>query len=158
MSVRNLVSASLSEADAKSVLEAIALIRSKLNFLIDLSPEERRNLAKMGDKSQAFVRKALETTLANPNAIPPNYSAANFAADLQLWDQLAPIETQLTQMSELLSDTTLALGADLYDAALTSYGILRAAGASEGLDALRASMSERFRRRSSPPAPSAPTA
>ena len=55
----NRVSAVLSEADRKAVLDAVETIRQKLSFLIDLSPEQRRSLPKMGDKSRAFVAKAL---------------------------------------------------------------------------------------------------
>lgn len=35
-------------------------IKQKLPFLIDLIAEERKSLPKMGDKSRAFVSKALE--------------------------------------------------------------------------------------------------
>ena len=51
----NRVSAQLSEADRQAVYAAIETIRTKLNFLIDLTPEERRSLPKFGDKSRGFV-------------------------------------------------------------------------------------------------------
>lgn len=38
----NWVSASLSEADRQAVVSALAVVREKLPFLVDLSPEERR--------------------------------------------------------------------------------------------------------------------
>lgn len=47
----------------------------------------------------------------------------------------------------MLDDTVMAVGTDLYSTALTVYGVLKVAGASEGLDELRHSMSERFNRR-----------
>lgn len=55
----NRISASLSQADRDAVMKAIATIREKLPFLVDLTTEERRSLPKMGDKSRAFVSKAL---------------------------------------------------------------------------------------------------
>ena len=51
----NRISASLSQADRDAVMKAIATIREKLPFLVDLTTEERRSLPKMGDKSRAFV-------------------------------------------------------------------------------------------------------
>lgn len=51
----NRVSATLSEADQQAVLAAIETIRQKLPFLIDLTPEQRRSLPKMGDKGFAHL-------------------------------------------------------------------------------------------------------
>ena len=50
----NRISASLTPEDKQAVMAAIATLREKF------SPEERRSLPKMGDKSRAFVQKALE--------------------------------------------------------------------------------------------------
>lgn len=44
----NRVSASLSASDRDAVLAALQTIRQKLPFLVDLSPEDRRKLPKMG--------------------------------------------------------------------------------------------------------------
>ena len=62
----NQVSAEISEADQQAVLAAIETIRQKLPFLIDLTPEQRRSLPKMGDKSRAFVSKALTIAQSTP--------------------------------------------------------------------------------------------
>lgn len=59
----NRVSAVLSEADRQAVLAAIETIRTKLPFLVDLTPEQRRSLPKMGDRSRSFVAKALAVAL-----------------------------------------------------------------------------------------------
>lgn len=47
----NRISASLSQPDREAVMRAIATIRKKLPFLIDLTTEERRSLPKLGNKS-----------------------------------------------------------------------------------------------------------
>ena len=44
----NRISASLAQADRDAVMKAIATIREKLPFLVDLTTEERRSLPKMG--------------------------------------------------------------------------------------------------------------
>ncbi len=64
----NRISASLAPADKEAVMQAIATIREKLPFLVDLTTEERRTMLKMGDKSRAFVSKALEVATQNPNS------------------------------------------------------------------------------------------
>ena len=45
----NRISANLSATDRLAVMDAIATIRQKLPFLIDLTTEDRRTMLKMGD-------------------------------------------------------------------------------------------------------------
>lgn len=58
--MQNKISALLSEADRAAVLDAFGVISAKLSFLVDLTPAERQELPKMGDRSLAFVRKSVE--------------------------------------------------------------------------------------------------
>ncbi len=69
----NKVSAKLSSADREAVMQAITTIREKLPFLIDLTTEERKGLPKLGDKSRAFVSKALEIATQNPDFLPRSF-------------------------------------------------------------------------------------
>lgn len=69
----NKVSAKLSSADRGAVMQAITTIRKKLPFLIDLTTEERKALLKLGDKSRAFVSKALEIATQNPDFLPRSF-------------------------------------------------------------------------------------
>jgi hypothetical protein len=148
----NLVSASLPAADVQAVSDALATIRAKLPFLIDLTPQDRRRLLKMGDGSRAFVEKALTAAQGNPQVFPPSFNVAEYARDLTLWGQLGPIATQVTQLAELLDDTQVALGSDLMNAAVTAYGYLNQA-TTGGLEEVRAELGKRFERGPSSPEP-----
>ena len=64
------VSATLSDADKTAALAAVETAKGKLPFLVDLAPEERRSLPKMGDKSVAFVNAALTLVQQNPTVVP----------------------------------------------------------------------------------------
>jgi hypothetical protein len=55
----NRISATLSQADQHAVLAAVNTIRAPPS-LIDLSPEERKALPRMGDSGRGFVAKALD--------------------------------------------------------------------------------------------------
>lgn len=149
----NRVSATLSDADRDAVLAAINTIKSKLPFLVDLSPDDRRTLAKMGDKSRAFVDKAFQAAQQNPTALPGAFDIGEFEKDNALFQQLMQIAPAMTQLTEKFDDTTMALGADLFAEALTVYGFLKAAGKGAGLDDLRASLGQRFARASKPAPP-----
>ena len=58
--ITNRVSTTLSTSDQEAVLAAIGVIEQKLSFLIDLTTAERVQMAKLGDRSEGFVRKAVE--------------------------------------------------------------------------------------------------
>ncbi len=147
MHVTNHVSAELPVADQQAVIAAIATIRAKLPFLVDLTDDESAGLAKFGPKSHAFVGKVLHTTQLNTQILPPSFSLAEFERDYALWQTLQPIQVQLTQLQELFNDTMAALGSDLYTEALTSYSYLKVAGSGAGLDELKSLVGQRFARR-----------
>ena len=53
---------------------AITTMEQRLTGLIGLTPDERRELTKMGDKSEAFCRQAVVThghQVASPKPAPP---------------------------------------------------------------------------------------
>jgi hypothetical protein len=140
----NRVSASLSPADQKAVLDAIATIKQKLPFLIDLTVDERRTLPKMGDKGRAFVSKALEVAAQNPDFLPRSFNVDEMRSDVQLFEALQPITMALTQLQELVDDTQIEVGSEAYVAALAIYNYARASGHGQALDALADELGRRF--------------
>ena len=69
----NRVSATLSTADQEAVMTALGVIRERLPFLIDLTTAERVILPKLGDKTQPFVRKAVDIALQHPELLPAGF-------------------------------------------------------------------------------------
>jgi hypothetical protein len=144
----NRISANLSATDRLAVMDAIATIRQKLPFLIDLTTEDRRTMLKMGDKSRAFVSKALEVATQNPEFLPRSFNVEEMRRDLVLYEALYPILLSLTQLQELVDDTYIAIGSEAYAAALAVYSYAKASGDVTGLDAVIDEMGRRFTRRS----------
>jgi hypothetical protein len=144
----NRVSAVLSEADRKAVLDAIETIRTKLPFLIDLSPEQRRALPKMGDKSRAFVSKALAIAQHNSNFLPRSFSVEEFEHDVALSEALLPVMVSLTRLQEQLTDTYTEVGSEAFAASLVVYQYGRNSGDGESLEGLLDDMGQRFARKS----------
>ncbi len=138
------ISAVLSIDERQAVMDAIATIREKLPFLIDLSPEEVRLLPKMGDRNQTFTRKALELALHDPDFLPRSFKLDEMQRDLELYDALRPIIVAIAQLQELLNDTSIKLGSEAYAAALDIYRYAKGNGAVGGLDKLVGDMGERF--------------
>lgn len=149
----NRINATLSAADLQAVMEAINTIREKLPFLIDLSPEERRTLPKMGDKSRAFVSQALTVATQNSDFLPRSFNVEEMRKDVELASALEPIMAALTQLQELVEDTYLEVGSEAYTSALLVYSYAQSSGQGSALDDLLDDMGRRFARkaRQTPP-------
>ena len=65
----NRVSATLLTADQEAVMTALGVIRERLPFLIDLTTAERVILPKLGDKTQPFVKKAVDIARQHPELL-----------------------------------------------------------------------------------------
>jgi hypothetical protein len=144
----NRISASLSQADRQAVLDAVNTIRTKLPFLVDLSPEERKSLPRMGDTGRGFVAQALEIAEQNPDILPRSFDVAEMRKDVELLNALLPVVTAFAQLKELLDDTYTAVGSEAYAAALLVYQFVRAAGKGSALDGALDALGQRFARKS----------
>ena len=144
----NRIDATLSQADTTAVMDAINTIRTKLPFLLDLTPEERHTLPKMGDKSRAFVSQALEVAKQNQDILPRSFDVEEMRRDVELANALQPIMLALAQVQELVEDTYLQVGSEAYTAALLVYQYARAGGKGAALDNALDALGQRFARKS----------
>jgi hypothetical protein len=154
----NRVSATLSEADKQAVLASINTIREKLPFLIDLSPEDRKALPRLGDKSRGFVSQALQIASQNADILPRSFDVEEMRKDFELLDALSPVLLALAQLNELVEDTYIEVGSEAYAAALAVYQYTRAAGKGAALDGALDTLGQRFARKSGKATPTTPTA
>jgi hypothetical protein len=137
MTDQNLVSASLSDADRDAALADLTDLETKLPFLVGLSIADRVNLNKMGNTRRSFVEQTVPIATQNAQVLPASFDLNEFKSDMALYHQLAPIMDALDRIHEKVNDTMMALGSDLYSAALEAYGYIKSAGKSQALDALR---------------------
>ncbi|MBW4476765.1 MAG: hypothetical protein KME54_07800 [Tolypothrix brevis GSE-NOS-MK-07-07A] len=142
------ISASLSQKDREAVMEAIATIKEKLPFLIDLTADERKSLPKLGDKSRGFVIKALQVATQNPDFLPRSFDVNEMRLDVELFEALYPVLLSLTQLQQLVDDTLIATGSEAYIAALAVYNYAKASGDVSGLDTVIDDLGRRFTRKS----------
>ncbi|MGS0623242.1 hypothetical protein ACU8YE_10085 [Ralstonia sp. VS2407] len=143
---QNLISYQLTSADLAAVDGALKTLEDRLASLIDLTPVQRRTLVKMGDKSEAFARKAVEVLNNNPNVLPGNFDLTELRRDLAGFDQLRSRLMRVARIHERMADSQLALGSDVMSATLEGYAFLKVAGQGEGLDAARKALAVRFSR------------
>ena len=113
------ISATLSTTTRDEILVNINAIKTQLPFLIDLTTDERRGLSKMGDKSSAFVTKALEVATQNPDFLPRSFNIEEMRKDVELMQMMQPILMVINQLQDLVEDTYMQVGSEAYTAALS---------------------------------------
>ncbi len=150
MATQNRVEAVLAQADVEAVMTALATIKSKLPFLLSLSPEDRHTILKMGDKSQGFVRAAAQVASLHPEIMPGTFNGPEMQKDVALYDALKPISIELALLAGLVDDTLMEVGSEAYAAALVVYQHAKGTQFSDALEEAADSLSKRFVRKSAP--------
>jgi hypothetical protein len=150
---QNLLSLALTEDDTVAINTALADIESRLVGLVALDNDTRRQITKMGDKSEAFVRQTLMVLTQNPDVVPAALGLAEAQADLRMVDQLRPLMSRLQRLAERVADSEMALGSDAMNTALEGYALLKLTSRNKGLEALSESLAGRFSRSSPQPEP-----
>jgi hypothetical protein len=148
MSQKNALTATLTDADKQAILQQVAQVKQQLSHLLlfNLTAEDRHGLLKMGDRSMAFVNKALTYASQNPTLVPPYISVEEAVKDNTLAAQLSDIARELAVLSTALDDTIMIAGSEAYDAALQFHGSVKAASRSNtpGSQAIYEDLSQRF--------------
>lgn len=124
---QNLISLTLDDETLAGIDAALDSLETAFIGLIALTPEQRRSLARMGDKSEAFCRQTLTVLAQNPQVLPPSYDLAEAQDDLRTRDRLRPRLMRLMRLmrlSERADDSDTALGSDVMSAALEGYALL----------------------------------
>ncbi|MDR2032840.1 MAG: hypothetical protein LBP86_11485, partial [Azoarcus sp.] len=118
-------------------------------YAVPLTPDERRSLAKMGDKTYAFVEKAYELAKINPGLCPAFLDLKDFEVDFaDAGNKLEPLLVALQQLVDTIGDIQMLAGSEAYHAALSFYSYVKVASAQDisGAKAVYTALRERFPR------------
>jgi hypothetical protein len=147
MSQKNLLSFNIPEADMTEILTCIKTLQEKLMpHLLKLTPEERQELLKMGDKTLAFVLKSAEHCKTNPDLVPPYVDVNELAIDIAAYESLRAIHQPLLQITNALSDTMSVSGSEALSACLMFYSSVKNATRStnQKAETIYRDLAERF--------------
>lgn len=145
MTIRS-IDTTLSAAEVEAILAELEAIRQKLPFLVGLTPSERRQLAKLGRKSQTFVVKALDVATQHSSLMPRCLNVDEARRDLALFEALNPVLLALSRLRELVEDTQMVVGSEAYASARVAYSSIKTVGKSMGLDEVVEDLSQQFRK------------
>jgi hypothetical protein len=118
-------------------------------YMLALTPAERRELPKMGEKTIGFVEKAYDFAQKNPNLVPPYLEMAAFGVDFADAHSLWTLLNTVQQLEQVLDDTEMIAGSEAYQAALVFYHSVKTAAAQDvpGAKAVYDELKTRFPQR-----------
>jgi hypothetical protein len=96
-------------------------------YLINLTPDERMLLPKMGDKSIPFVTKGAEYLRIPGSPAPPYLNPADLEVDIKAFETIRQIRQVVQPVADMLDDTMLLCGSEAYVAVLAFYSYLKGA-------------------------------
>lgn len=124
----NRISISLSQADVDVINQAIATLGAKFQpILIALEAEDKKNLAKLGEKSVSFVEKSLLYAESDAEFLPAFVDAAEMLKDWTAFNLLNGFLRPLQQITRNLDDTATLCGSEASLASLAYYNSVRQA-------------------------------
>lgn len=135
----------LTQAQRDSIDGSLNTIRENLDFLVALTPVERKRLSKMGARSRGFVEDAIAAGIRNPGLLPRSLDPEEMRRQLALTDQIRGIAASVAQLNERLTDTLTLLGSQLFEDARLVYRMTRThAGQDDGLKSATEALARRF--------------
>jgi hypothetical protein len=116
-------------AQAQSYLNTLNALLAP--YLLPLTPDERHDLPKMGDKTLSFVEKSKDYAHQYPQLCPSYLDIAAFDADMADATGLRTVHITARQLSDNIDDTVLVAGSEAYQSALVFYNAVKAAAAQD---------------------------
>jgi hypothetical protein len=126
MSQKNEIAVVIPPAKLETINGLLAQLKAEIApYLHALTTDEIRGIAKMGDKTVAFVSKVKDYTVTNPEYTPNFMSVADFTVDVDAVNTLSPVAKTVQQISADLTDTLMLCGNEALVAALMYYGSVK---------------------------------
>jgi hypothetical protein len=149
------ISQEITPAQYDTLVTKLTEVKALLTFLINLTPEERQALPKMGESKQPFVTKALQYAQSFPQIAPPFISLPELTKDRSLALTLRQFIQLVQPWVQAIEDTEMAVGSEAYVAALAIYNSAGQAAKANvpGAAAIYADLKSHFEQESAPVTP-----
>jgi hypothetical protein len=90
-------------------------------YLTSLTPEERKTMPRMADKTVAFVTKTADYAASTPAFVPGFVDLAELTQDVAGVSALTPLRQQFEQLALDTDSTVMLAGSEAYTNSLTIY-------------------------------------
>ena len=114
--------------DLQAIQAAVQALQDKLMpHLINLGPDDKRGLPKMGSKSVDFVSKTLNYANSNPQFKPAFVDIDDFSQDVSAFSLLRSLQQPMSQIADMLDDSLAFSGSEAFKAGLAYYQSIKTA-------------------------------
>jgi len=146
MPYRNIDAAPLADG-IEAVKDAFNTVLEKLPFLVNLTPQERKETFKTGADSVSFVRNTLSAARTHPEILLASFGIPEFKKDVELFATLTELGAIAASVASEIDDTRLAVGGEAMREATQVYDYVKtAAKTTPGLKPVVDQLGERFRK------------
>ena len=122
MAIDNLISVTFSAEELQQLDEHLTALESLLAAkCISLTPEQRRDFGRIGNRSENWTRKVMDYIQNQPALVPAFLDVAETQRDFEARRAIQPRVARLEAISDMLGDTHLLLGTDLYQSSVAYY-------------------------------------
>jgi hypothetical protein len=122
---QNLISATLTTADATAIIESLSIVKTKMPFLSTLQKTDVSSLFKIGNAYLPFIDKIYQVVVTHPEILPAIFDKDEFLRDYELFNTMRPIFNQINELAESVQKTFTAVGSDTLVSALEVYAAVK---------------------------------
>ena len=142
----NRISAEITAANKTAILTKLTEIKALMPFLLNLTKDERIQLPKLGGASLLFDEQCASYIASAPNLVPPYVDPAEVSKDRVLRVTVADVLREVKKLCEMLDDTLMVIGSEIWMADLSFYQTVRQAARRNvsGADTVYDELRERF--------------
>lgn len=146
--MENYINFILTSEELETIKTAMEMIDSVLkDRVVGLTPQQRKKILKMSDKSQTFVEKTIFYCETKPDLIPNFIDIQAFKTDFEAYSTLHSINRKINSLNAVIDDTAILSGHEAFKTALAIYHSVKNASKHNvpGADAIYNELKKRFR-------------
>ena len=119
------INASLTSEDKLAIKTSIEAMKTKMPFMVNLSPEVRKNLRKMGATRLSYGTGLNLAANTHQKSLPGSFDLVGFNTKMKLYDDLKEIYASALPWFEGLENTLMATGSEIMTLSDSVYGHLK---------------------------------
>lgn len=120
--MENRVTNPMPEEKNQRVQKLIDALYEELDTVVlPLSEADKKEMQRLGAKTMEFVRNSVKHARLTPELVPSYVDVNEMEKDLITTEQMRDISLRLEKLSNLVGDTFILAGSELYDSSLIFY-------------------------------------
>lgn len=104
----NRIDLTITQDQVDKVLAALKTIEEAIPGLIELTPEQRKGMARYSDKDLGFILKALSIAEQHPEILPPSFKLDEMRRDVDALQKLSTLFQAITRVAGIIGDSRYA--------------------------------------------------